>query len=84
MNLKIKISMFVLLLCSFTLIAQNGFQLTGKVSDAAGMPIPGVNVIIANTSRGAATDFDGNFQIDVKQGVVHKPTKNPHKTQPHK
>ena len=41
----------------------------GTVSDASG-PIPGANVIIKGTSTGTATDFDGNFEIDVDNGDV--------------
>ncbi len=29
----------------------------------SGEPIPGVNILVKNTSRGASTDFDGNFEI---------------------
>jgi len=36
---------------------------TGSVVDADGLPIPGVNVIIKNTTTGTQTDFDGNYSI---------------------
>ncbi len=37
---------------------------TGTVSDATtGEPLPGANVIVAGTERGAATDQDGQFRI---------------------
>ena len=36
----------------------------GTVTDqASGQPLPGVNVLVKNTSKGASTDFDGNFEI---------------------
>lgn len=39
---------------------------TGNVIDATnGTPLPGVNVIEKGTSNGVATDFDGNFSIEV-------------------
>lgn len=39
-------------------------QIEGVVTDAAtGEPLPGVNVTIAGTSIGAATDLDGNYVI---------------------
>jgi len=44
-------------------ILQN--TITGTVKDASGMPLPGVTVIEKNTSNGAATDFDGQFTLDV-------------------
>ncbi|SFS66429.1 TonB-linked outer membrane protein, SusC/RagA family [Zhouia amylolytica] len=40
--------------------------ITGQVTDSeTGMPIPGVNVLVKNTTKGVATDFDGNYSIDV-------------------
>ena len=43
---------------------------TGNVVDETGMPLPGVNIVIKNTSQGTSTDFDGNFQINANQGDV--------------
>ena len=38
--------------------------LAGRVLDAeSGETLPGVNVIVVGTSRGAATDMDGRFEI---------------------
>jgi TonB-linked SusC/RagA family outer membrane protein len=38
---------------------------TGKVSDADGLPIPGANIQVKGTDKGTQTDFDGNFSIEV-------------------
>jgi hypothetical protein len=35
---------------------------TGVVSDNAGMPIPGVSVLVKGTKFGTNTDFDGNMR----------------------
>jgi hypothetical protein len=35
-------------------------SVSGTVSDASGNPVPGVAVIVAGTSTGTTTDFDGN------------------------
>ena len=43
-------------------------QVTGTVSDQEGMPLPGVNVLVKDTSRGTMTDFDGNYSIEVSVG----------------
>ncbi|WP_445736124.1 SusC/RagA family TonB-linked outer membrane protein [Mariniflexile sp.] len=43
-----------------TMFAQT---ITGNVSDSNGA-IPGVNIIVKNTSKGTVTDFDGNYAID--------------------
>ncbi|MCK0157587.1 TonB-dependent receptor [Cellulophaga sp. F20128] len=39
---------------------------TGKVTDASNVPILGVNIMEKNTSNGVTTDFDGNYEIKVK------------------
>ncbi|MCK0145183.1 TonB-dependent receptor [Arenibacter sp. F26102] len=70
MNLKKKLILGALLLMNVALFAQDGYILSGTVTDAAKVPVPGVNVIIANTTTGTATDFDGNYQITVKNGDV--------------
>jgi len=38
-------------------------KLTGQVVDASGQPLPGVNVVIDGTLRGAMTDVDGYYLI---------------------
>ncbi len=59
--------LFCLILAPATLMAQS--TVTGTVTDKANaMPLPGVNVIIKGTSRGASTDFDGNYSIEVTNG----------------
>ncbi|MBD3660945.1 MAG: SusC/RagA family TonB-linked outer membrane protein, partial [Arenibacter algicola] len=70
MKFKINLILTVVLLFNIALFAQDGRILTGTVTDAAQVPVPGVNVIIANTTTGTATDFDGNYQITVKNGDV--------------
>ncbi|MCV9930762.1 TonB-dependent receptor [Flavobacterium sp. LS1R47] len=37
----------------------------GKVTDASGLPLPGVNVLIKGTSIGVQTDYNGEFAIEV-------------------
>lgn len=51
------------LLVGFSAIAQK--SVTGTVLDENGRPIPGVNILEKNTSNGAASDFDGNYTINV-------------------
>jgi len=41
----------------------NAQTVSGNVLDEEGIPIPGVNVVINNTTKGAVTDFDGFFSI---------------------
>ncbi len=70
MNFKIKLIFIVLVLCQIPLLAQDAYLLSGRVADQKNVPIPGVNVIIANTNNGTSTDFDGEFQIQVKSDDV--------------
>ncbi|HSI70872.1 MAG TPA: TonB-dependent receptor [Gillisia sp.] len=46
-------------------------QVTGTVTDASsGLPLPGANVIVKNTTIGTQTDFDGNFSLNAELGDV--------------
>ncbi|PWH84200.1 TonB-dependent receptor [Algibacter marinivivus] len=54
------ILLIMLLLSVSTAIAQS---ISGNVKDNTGMPLPGVNVIVDGTTKGAVTDFDGNYTI---------------------
>ncbi|MGY5846016.1 SusC/RagA family TonB-linked outer membrane protein [Salegentibacter sp. HM20] len=59
-------TLMLILFCigSFSLQAQT-FSVSGTVDEAAtGLPLPGVNIIVKNTSKGVVTDFDGNYTID--------------------
>ncbi|UZO79582.1 TonB-dependent receptor [Aquimarina sp. ERC-38] len=38
-------------------------EITGKVTDNSGAPIPGANLVIAGTTTGTVTDFDGNYTL---------------------
>ncbi|WP_298893435.1 TonB-dependent receptor [uncultured Psychroserpens sp.] len=71
MNLKNKLLLIVLLLFSVTMFAQDSFLLKGSVvSEVDSQPIPGVNILVLKTTRGASTDFDGKFEIQVTKGDV--------------
>ena len=57
--------LLVLFLCSFGLFLHaQETTITGTVTDDDGLPIPGVNVTVKNSSRGTQTDFDGNYSIN--------------------
>ncbi|MEM6541544.1 MAG: SusC/RagA family TonB-linked outer membrane protein, partial [Bacteroidota bacterium] len=44
---------------------QDPITVTGQVTNTDGIPLPGVSVIVKGTTRGVATDFDGNYRIVV-------------------
>jgi len=69
MNLKFKLTLLATLIFNVALIAQNGITVSGVVVSATdNVPIPGVNVMVLNTTKGTTTDFDGNYEIKVNKG----------------
>ncbi len=42
--------------------------ITGTVTDADGLPLPGVNIVVEGTTTGTQTDFDGNYAISASAG----------------
>jgi len=44
-------------------------QLTGKVVDEVGEPLPGAGILVKGTVNGTETDFNGNFKLDVKSNA---------------
>ncbi|MBW8243455.1 SusC/RagA family TonB-linked outer membrane protein [Muricauda oceani] len=42
--------------------------ITGTVTDAAGLPLPGVNIVVEGTTTGTQSDFDGNYAITASEG----------------
>lgn len=66
---RLLVLVFVLL-PSF-LVAQTTGKIAGRVVDAAtGAGIPGANIVILGTPRGAASDLDGNyFILNIEPGV---------------
>ena len=63
--MKLKFNGFLVLL--LVLVAQITFAqervVSGTVSDNAGLPIPGVNVLVKGSQTSTQTDFDGKFSI---------------------
>tara|TARA_R110002049_G_scaffold33017_6_gene109018 strand:- start:297 stop:3911 length:3615 start_codon:yes stop_codon:yes gene_type:complete len=42
---------------------------SGKVTDAGGMPLPGVSIIVKGTLIGTVTDFEGSYTITLPQNT---------------
>ena len=59
--------MSILLLITTGLLAQKR-QITGKVLDPSGSPIPAATIKIKGTQTGTSADFDGLFKLDVSEG----------------
>ncbi|MCL5129827.1 TonB-dependent receptor [Algibacter sp. L4_22] len=66
---KLKLLLMTLLI-GYASTSWGQAKVSGVVTDGQNVPIPGVNVIIKGTSNGAATDFDGKFQLNAKSGDV--------------
>ena len=58
----------------FLLVLQLSFaqekKITGTVSDNAGIPLPGVSVLVKGTKSGTQTDFDGKYSIKAESNQV--------------
>jgi TonB-dependent starch-binding outer membrane protein SusC len=46
-------------------------QVSGKVTDRAGAPLPGVTVVIKGTTTGTITNADGLIQLVIYQRMLH-------------
>ena len=62
----IKLLGLLLMLIPMSIFAQS--TVSGTVVDNNGMPIPGVNISVKNTTKGTTTDFDGNYSIVLENG----------------
>ena len=61
--LKFKFLIITLVMvCAQNVLGQTK-TITGLVSDEAGLPLPGVTVVVQGTVNGTTTDFDGNYSI---------------------
>ncbi|ALM07950.1 hypothetical protein SB49_09185 [Sediminicola sp. YIK13] len=59
---------FMVLCVSFSF--SQGKTVSGSVTDQAGLPLPGVSVVVVGTTSGTQTDFDGNYSIQANTGQV--------------
>jgi len=60
---------FLLFLFTSFLLSSQQMNISGIVSDYAGDPLPGVNVMEKGTTNGTQTDFDGHYAITVSEGA---------------
>ncbi len=53
------------------IVTAQTYEINGTITDANGGPLPGVTIVVKNSTKGASSDFDGNFSISgVSQGDV--------------
>ncbi len=70
MRQKFTFSLLVFFMTAAQLLFAQAATVTGTVTDASGAALPGVNILVKGTNNGAATDFDGNYEILAAQGDV--------------
>ncbi|WP_198439805.1 SusC/RagA family TonB-linked outer membrane protein [Pareuzebyella sediminis] len=46
-------------------VARQDTEVSGKVTDANGTPLPGATILIKGTTLGTTSDFDGNYSLSV-------------------
>lgn len=63
MNPKTKWHIVFILLCFVQIGFAQERTVTGTVTDANGLPLPGVSIVIKGTSTGTQSDFDGKYSI---------------------
>lgn len=49
---------------------QENKKASGTITDAAGLPVIGANVVEKGTTNGTITDLDGHFSLEVPQGSI--------------
>jgi TonB-linked SusC/RagA family outer membrane protein len=61
----------LILMVSLIAAVQTFAQISGKITDASGEPLPGVTIIVQGTTLGATTDLNGAYKLAAKEGVLH-------------
>lgn len=70
MKINLKHFLWLLLVLFVQLANAQGGSISGKVTDAKRVPIPGVNIVLKGTKISTQTDFDGNFKIAANKGDI--------------
>lgn len=70
MNPKTKWHIVFILLCFVQIGFAQERTVTGTVTDANGLPLPGVSIVIKGTSTGTQSDFDGKYSIKASTNQV--------------
>ncbi|TRZ41990.1 SusC/RagA family TonB-linked outer membrane protein [Robertkochia solimangrovi] len=65
-NFKGLLTLFMALVVQLAIAQEK--TVTGTVTDQTGLPLPGANIQVKETSEGTQTDFDGNYTITAGVG----------------
>jgi len=69
-TLKFFVLSALMIFYSFTTFSQGAANVSGKVTDEKGEPLPGVTIIIKGTGQGAQTDISGNYAVPATAGAT--------------
>jgi TonB-linked SusC/RagA family outer membrane protein len=64
-RMKQLLLVLIALLSSFGKVTAQDIHVTGKVTDNDGTGLPGVTVVVKNTTQGTTTDLNGDYSIDI-------------------
>lgn len=69
--LRVGLTLIIQLFLIMALNAQTSgdvVEISGTITDANGVPLPGVSIYVKGTQSGTSTDFDGNYAYSVPKG----------------
>ena len=70
MKTKFKLIFTLVLALTVQMMFAQTKMVSGTVTDASGLPLPGATVLLKGTNNGTSTDFDGNYSIQATQGAT--------------
>ncbi len=66
---KISLSLFLLLVIAGNVIGQQ-YQISGKITEANGDPVPFASIYIKNTTKGVSANADGIYKLTAEKGTI--------------
>jgi predicted acetyltransferase len=64
------LSIVAMILMGLSLSAQTRITVSGTVLDENGQPLPGLTVLVENSTNGTITDADGKYSLKVNDNSV--------------
>lgn len=63
--------LLALLVLTFSVLSLSAqIKVTGTVTDENRNPLPGASILVRGSTHGVSSDFDGNYEIEAKQGDI--------------
>jgi len=63
-------TLLIFFMATIFVSAQTNRMVTGKVTDAEGIGLPGVTIQLVGSQTGTISDIDGNYRLNVSQGIL--------------